>query len=232
MRFYSLWKVLTAGVGCGLVAAACSAPDPGAYTLSDKTPRVGGATTSGSSGTTGSTSGSTSSGSTGTSGGSTSSSGDAGHDSGSSGAPVPDGFKGAPVYVATNGQAAVSGSHNTANNLPPNHNCLSCHTPGGAAAAKEFIIGGYAKGGANGNGKIEVRVVSSAGAELAQAYTESNGYFYVLGTNLAGNGNKVAVRSANAGGTVTATGMVGAITSGGCDSAACHGGGQGDVHNP
>jgi hypothetical protein len=230
MRFHSLWKVLMAGVGCGLVAAACSAPDPGAYTLSDKTPRVGGATTSGSSGTTGSTSGgstsgATSSGSTGTSGGSTSSSGDAGHDSGSSGAPVPDGFKGAPAYVATNGQAATSASHNTANNLPPSHDCLSCHTPGGAAAAKEFIIGGYAKGTA-GNGKIEVRVVNSAGTEVAQAYTESNGYFYVLGTNLTGNGNKVAVR------TTTATGMVGAITSGGCDSAACHGGGQGDIHNP
>lgn len=231
MGFNALTKVLLAGLGCGLLTAACSAPDPGAYELSDRTPHVGasrGATSGGASSGTSGTSG-TSGGSSGTSGSSGGSSGvDAGKDSGSSGV-VPDAFKTAGNYVATPGQQATSASHGTANNLPPKKDCLSCHTPGGAAAGKEFTIGGYVKNaaGAAAN-QVEVRVVDGANAEVAKAYTETNGYFYVLGTNLAGGPYKVGVR-----GPGSATGMTATIGGGGCSTGGCHvGAAQGDVHNP
>src|SRR5258708_2367534 len=128
MRFHSLWKVLMTGMGCGLLAAACSAPDPGAYTLSDKTPHVGSATTSG--------------GTSGTSGGSSGTSGttDAGTDAGRDSAPpplLPDAFKGAPAYVATDGQSTVNANHATADNNPPSKDCFSCH--GGGGAGNEFV---------------------------------------------------------------------------------------------
>jgi hypothetical protein len=231
MRFNALSKVLLAGLGCGLVAAACSAPDPGAYQLSDKTPRVGAAGTSGgtSGQTSGGASGQTSSGTSGqTSSGTSGTSGvDAGKDS-STGAPVPPAFQGDGVYVPTPGQAAVSASHGTAQGLPPNHDCLSCHTPGAAAANKEFVVGGYVKGGGGGAAnQAEVRVTNSAGTEMAKAYTESNGYFYVLGTNLTGTSN-VGVRDGT-----SAIGMVATITAGGCGAGGCHvTGGQGEVHVP
>lgn len=234
MRFHSPWKILTAGMGCGLVAAACSAPDPGAYTLSDKTPRVADITTSsgGSSGASGGSSGasggSSSGGSSGSSG-SSGASGDAGRDAGgSSGVILPDAFKGAPAYVATDGQQATAGGHNNPpNNLPPQHECLNCHTPGGAAAAKEFIAGGYVgkAGGGGPENKAEVRIIDGNGAQVVRAYTEANGFWYVLGSNLTGT-HKVGVRNAT-----TALGMVGTITSGGCAAGGCHApGAQNDVH--
>jgi len=235
MRFNALSKVLVVGLGCGLVAAACSAPDPGAYELSDKTPRVGGGSTSGttggtsgqtSSGTSGTTSGSsgTTSGTSGTSSG-TSGAVDAGKDTGTSGT-TPAAFQGAPPYAATEGQPATNAGHGTADNLPPNHNCTSCHKNGGAA--NEMTMGGFVKNaGGAGIDKAEVRVVDNNGQEVAKAYTETNGYFYILGTALTGGPYKVGVRNGQA-----ATGMVATITIGGCGTGACHGGSQGDTHLP
>ncbi len=232
MRFHSLWKILVAGMGCGLLAAACSAPDPGAYSITDKTPHTGassgatsGGTSSGASGTTSGSSGTTS-GSSGSSG----SSGivDAGVDTGfDAGPPVPAAFKGAPKYVATPGQATTNANHGTADNEPPNHDCFSCHKNGGAG--NEMTVGGYVKaaGGGPAN-QVEVRVVDGAGTQVAQAYTNAAGYFYILGTALGGGNYKVGVRNG-----ASATGMVAATTAGGCGANGCHvGGGQGDVHNP
>ena len=226
MRFYSLWKVVMAGLGCGLLAAACSAPDPGAVTITDKTPHVGANASSGASGQTSSgTSGQTSSGASGSSG--ASSSGDAGSsgvvDAGfDSGPPPLAAFKGDGAYVATAGQSATNAGHGGAANLPPSHDCFSCHKNGGAAA--EMAMGGYVKTAAgNPVSKAEVRVVDSAGVELAKAYTESNGFFYVLGTAITAAGAKTGVRNAS-----IAKGMTGAAT-GGCASGNCHGGAQGDI---
>ena len=228
MRIHALSKLLMAGFICGLVAAACSAPDPGAYTLSDKTPRIGtssGATTSGSSGTNGTTSGSSGTGSSGTSGS------DAGKDSGSSGTSgtVLPAFKNAPAYVATLGQSANNANHGGGGN-PPSHDCFTCHVAGGGGAGQEMQVAGYIGNGAGAPvAKAEVRVADAQGNAILQGgpiYTDANGYFHLLGTALAGGPYYVGVRTA------TSVGMVGTISAGGCGAQACHGGTQGDIHVP
>ncbi len=217
MRFRGLWIALVAGLGCGLVGSACSAPDPGALTFGPKKTPDSGAGSSGSSGVLGGSSGS---------------SGDAGKDTGAS----LNGFFGAPPYDPNHStpssaqQQAHTQAFGSAN--PQGSDCLDCHKTGGTAPVKK--IGGTVYSdqlGTKGLNSVEIRVVDSATkAEVARAYTDPDGNFHMDGPALPAGSYLVGVRNA----TSTAL-MIGPVSSGACSqTGACHGrgGGAGPIHLP
>jgi hypothetical protein len=226
MVFRGLTMVLAAGLGCCLVAAACSAPDPGAITFGQRAGLQGDGGSSGGGSSSGgsSTSSSSSSSSGGADGGGSSSGGlDAGQDTGPA---TPLAFVGAPPYTQTVAPTINQGQHNTANGAPPNSNCFSCHTKGGSGI--EFVFGGRVRSAANGGTPVagaEVRVVTNG--QAMSVYTDQNGYYYAGGTALNQTSN-VGVRTANA-----IVGMTDSLSAGGCSAGGCHDGtAQPPVHVP
>jgi hypothetical protein len=218
MRFRAISVVLGIGLACGVWASACSAPDPGAVTFvpRDRTSGIG---SSGGTSSSGGSSSSSSSGGTSSSGDGGSSSGgtDAGHDTG-----PPNAFSTAPAFKAgTSLQSSTQDSHTAGlgSTNPANNNCMQCHVLGDNPAPNMTIGGGTVSLGGTPTAGIEVRVVDAkTGAQVADAYTDENGNFYVNGAGLAGtyavgvrNGNKTSL-------------MVGTIPNGACNQGGtCHG---------
>ena len=224
MRFRAITVVLGIGLGCGVWSSACSAPDPGAVTFVPRSTTVGTGSSSGAgtSSSGGVSSSSSSGGSSSGDGGSSSSGGtDAGKDTGVS---APNAFTGAPAYQqGTALQSSNQGGHNNqfnGTNNPDGQNCFNCHKNGGPSPA--MVMGG---GAVNATASIEVRVVDAkTGTQVADAYTDELGNFYVNGNPLNGT-FAVGVRD----GQKTSL-MVGAITSGACNQGGtCHGGTQGPI---
>ena len=174
--------LIGAVVGAGALASttACSGPDPGAITFAERESQGSGEVqgTSGTSGTSG----------TGTDGGGTE--GGAGGD---------------PVFGTTAFNWVDPGV--TANDANEAHagtvegkNCadVGCHTEGGAAATKIWVIGGTVYTAATGGQtvpKAEIKVVGPDGAEVGTTYTDANGNFWLekAGTTIPA-GSMVAVR--------------------------------------
>src|SRR5262249_30734217 len=162
--------VATTGAGVVVMATACSAPDPGQVTFSERQHGSGDTTSGGSSGDTSSSGMASSSGASGTSG-------TDGGTSGTSGSMVIDAFTPAPAYAAgaANG-TSNNASHPNGNQNPAGNNCLDCHKNGGAGTPWVFAgtvykdVAGAAAVGAG----IEVRMVDSTGNEQAKVYTDAN----------------------------------------------------------
>jgi len=225
MRFHAITVVLGLGLSCGVWSSACSAPDPGAVTFVQQNRTVGTGSSSGGTSSSSSSSSSSSGSSSSGDGGSSSGGVDAGHDAG-----PPNAFTSKPTFTAgTSLQSSDQGGHNNqfnGTNNPNGNDCTQCHKNGGAAP--EMAIGGGAvtAGGAATAG-IEVRVVNAAtGKEVADAFTDELGNFYVNNTALNGT-YAVGIRSAQ-----KTSLMVGTVTNGACNQGGtCHGNGgtQGSI---
>jgi hypothetical protein len=181
----------TNGAGAGTSGATtggASAGATGGTTLGTTSGAGTGGTSGGTAGSTAGTSGATSAGGSG----------------GSANA-----FTGAPAYAAgtASGQSTAVAAHRTGN---PGQNCQGCHA---GATAPRFGVAGTIQGAGAG---AEVRIVDGNGAQLARAYTDSVGNFWVAGNVNLGAGARVGIRN----GTSTRL-MAGPITSAACNS--CHG---------
>lgn len=203
--------LLTLALGGAVIAAACSGPDPGAITFSERQRGI-------SSGDTGS------SGSSGTGDGGASDGGSSGTDGGSSGGPV-NAFTGAPAYAQP---ASTDPSDNAAHGgdgNPAGQDCMGCHGPNGGAGNK-WGIGGtvYTNGmGAAPVANAEIRIVDPTGKEIAKTYSNADGNFWVDAAAIAGgipNGSKVGVRNA-ARTRLMSTALTG-NDDGGCQKGGCH----------
>jgi hypothetical protein len=199
------------------MATACSAPDPGQITFSDRQHQAGDGT---SGGTPGSSSG-TDSGSGGTSG----TSGSTGTDGGSSGAPDPffgtDAFQtGQPGSVdSTVGAGHMGATAPGATGV----DCANCHKTGGASANIWTAAGTVytARVGGNPVGEgVEVRINDANGKKLASAYTDKAGNFAFNNAALATLPATAHVGVRNA----TTKGVMVANPTGGCNAGGtCHG---------
>lgn len=208
--------LIGAMVGAGALgsATACSGPDPGAITFSER-PGAGPAEPSTSSSSSG---GSTSSGGP----GATDAGGDAGGDL---------------IFGTTAFQWVDPGI--TANNADVAHNnnvegkdCIvaGCHLDN----LKKWAFAGTVYSAATGGAvvpKAEVRVVKPDGTEYGHAYTDANGNFWLENATPIPAGSKVGVRK-EGGQKAMATTLVGP-TDGSCGRVTgCHGGPQGEVYVP
>jgi hypothetical protein len=210
MRFRAITVVLGIGLACGIGASACSAPDPGAVTFVPRNHPAPAA----SSGSGASSSGAIS--------GDAGSSVDAGHDSG-----PPNAFTSKPAFTAgTAVQSSTQDQHNAqfGSTNPTGRNCMDCHKNGGLSPEMSIGGGAVTAGGTPAAG-LEVRVVDAkTGAEVADAFTDENGNFYVNSTALTGT-YRVGVRSKQKTSLMTDT-----VPNGACNTAACHG--QGSTQGP
>ncbi len=181
-------------------STACSGPDPGAITFSERPGIIGEPQ--------GSTSGDGTSGTSGTSGDSQ---------------PGNDFFKDAFAYedpglLANNADVAHGGT-------VEGKDCLvaGCHLDG----AKKWLFGGTVYNAAkNGQtvAKAEVRIIGPDGAEVGRAYTDANGNFWMeAGDKTIPPNSKVGVRSEGGGVALMVTPISNA--DGGCTAnrANCHG---------
>jgi hypothetical protein len=234
------------GIGAA-VAVACSSPDPGVnYAV---TPPVGSNDAGGSAFTgNGSSSGGVTSGSSSgtptmsqdagspTSTGDASTGGvdggDAGGGSADAGGPLP-GFLGETSAFDASMPTPTAFQSHAAQNPPimqqtPTLDCLACHTNGGAGVP--FLAAGFvatAAGGTTGAAGAEVRVYAQGTTPPGfSTHTDANGYFWInppvggaTGPYQAGvrNGSGMQI-------------MPVTQTMADCQSASCHGGGQGVVH--
>ena len=211
-----------------LLATACGGVDNNGELLSGR--RAG---QPGSSGTTETTAEPTESGDGGgaTTPGTTATDGGATGDGGTTPPPPPppgtNAFTGAGAYVAQNGPSTIKGDHGADGN-PAKRDCLGAGCHGASGEGPRFIAGGTVykdKAGTMPAAQIEVRLRDNNGGSLI-AHTDANGNFFFRGAGVtlpAATG----VRD-----NTTTTLMAGAISSGACNSAACHGGAQGWIHIP
>jgi hypothetical protein len=111
----------------------------------------------------------------------------------------------------------------------PTMDCMtaSCHGTGGAGGA--FLFAGFVAttaGGTTGAPGIEVRVYDNGAGKGYSAYTDTNGYFWMLPPNGGTTGPyNAGIRCATGTGLMTAQ-----QTAIDCDNSSCHGGGQGNIH--
>lgn len=200
--------LLTLALGGAVIAAACSGPDPGAITFSE---RQRGITSGDAGGSSGDPDG----------GGTTEAGVDGG---GSSGGPV-NAFTGAPAYAQP---ASTDPSDNAAHGgdgNPAGQDCMGCHGPNGGAGNK-WGLGGtvYTNGmGAAPVANAEIRIVDPTGKEIAKTYSNADGNFWVESGSLQGgipSGSKVGVRNA-ARTRLMSTALTG-NDDGGCQKGGCH----------
>ena len=196
------------GIGCAAAAAlACSGPDPGEITFAEKRGAFDTGSSSGTSGSTGTDAGS---------GG-----GDAG---GSSGGPADPVFGTTAFAYANPGQTANGAAMQHAGTVE-GKNCFDtgCHGATGAAGP-QWLIGGTVYTAATGGQTVaqaEVRVVDGTGKELAKAYTDANGNFWLpKGAADLPAGSKVGVRTATKVQRMATT--IGGANGGGCNATGCH----------
>jgi hypothetical protein len=200
------------------MATACSSPDPGQVTFSERQHGSGDtASGGGSSGdqSSGGTSSGGSSGASGTSGGT---------DGGSSGMPDPffgtDAFQ--PGMTGSHDSTAGSGHMGAGSPGATGIDCTTCHKAGGSAAADIWTACGTVyttKAGTTPVGEgVEVRINDSTGKKVASAYTDASGNFAFDATTLPTfpAGGKVGVRNAKSS-NVMQTNPTGA-----CNSTGCH----------
>ncbi len=192
-------------LGCTSVAAvSCSAPDPGAITFAE---RVGAPLQPSGPG------------------GSTSSSGDGGGPAPDGGASsgAPDPVFGTTAFAYQNPGLVANGANVAHAGTVVGKNCVqaSCHAPG---SPKVWLIGGTVFDGPASTTTVaqaEVRVVDATGRELAKAYTDPNGNFWLEKgalPDIPANA-KAGVRTA------TAVQRMGAGITGptvGCNNTGCH----------
>ncbi len=219
--------VLLAAAATGLavvaMATACSSPDPGQVTFSERQHGTGD-TASGSSGAT--SGGTSSGGSSGASSGG--SSGTSGSDGGSSGAADP--FFGTETFQT--GQpgsvdsTAGAGHMNATATGATGVDCANCHKAGGSAAASIWTAAGTVyttKAGTTPVGEgVEVRINDAAGKKLASVYTDKAGNFAFNNAALATLPGTAHVATRNA----TTKGVMAGNPAGGCNAGGtCHGAG-------
>ncbi len=178
--------VAVLGLGCaGAAALACSGPDPGSITFAER--RAGFESTPGGS--------SNSSTSGGADGGATPDAG--GSSSGTTNDPI---FGTTPFAYQNPGQNA-NGANAAHQGTVEGKDCYmsGCHGPTGAVGP-QWLIGGTVYADATGNTTIaqaEVKVVDGTGKEIAKAYTDANGNFWMdKGAATLPAGSKVGVRTA------------------------------------
>jgi hypothetical protein len=151
--------------------------------------------------------------------------GDAGAD-GAAPPPATNAFTGAPAYVATTGTTSIRGAHNQfANQNPAKQNCITCHD--------EFFAAGTVYKDAAGTtpaAQVEVRV-RSANGNAVRAYTDAVGNFFITNSAASGAGVTLPALVGARDATVVRP-MISTISSGACNTAACHAGAQGWVHVP
>lgn len=161
--------------------------------------------------------------------GTTSSSG--GTEGGTDGAAATNAFTGAPAYTARTGKSTSKpGEHPNGGN-PAKVACLSCHVQGGEGP--RFFAGGtvYKDTAATIPApQVEVRFRDGAGNTFS-TYTDALGNFLVTAGEATSAGITFPLQVGARDATSTKL-MSASITSGDCNSAACHGGAQGFVHVP
>lgn len=206
MNFRGL-LLIGAVVGAGLVAgaAACSGPDPGALTFSTR-PSSGVSEPQGTdSGAAAAT--------------------DAGVDAG------PDPIFGTTAFAYVNPGVNANAAADEHAGTVEGKDCMvaGCHLDG----AKVWVFGGTLYSSADGGAPVargEVKVVGPNGVEIAKAYTDANGNFWVekAGTTIPA-GSKVGVRKEGGGKPrLMATGLQPGDS--GCSKGGtCHGGQTGKV---
>jgi len=216
--------VLLVGVvlGMGVVASAtaCSAPDPGAISFSE---RPGGGTSDTASGKQGGTPGGTTSGGPTTDGGGTT----------EAGGTTSDPIFGTSTFAWEDPGVTANNANAAHNNTVEGKNCIQagCHLGG----AKPWAFGGTVYSAAQ-NGqtvpKAEVRIVKPDGTEYGHAYTDANGNFWLEMATPFPDGSKVGVRKEGG----TSAGHMATLLkpdSNGCSATGtCHGGGTGKVWAP
>lgn len=197
--------------GAFLGASACSSPDPGSITFTERPSGTGGDTSSSSTG------------------GGTTTTGDAG-----SGTKITsDAIFGTTTFTYTYPGLDANGANPAHNKTVVGKDCAvnsGCH---GTDSKKPWTFCGtlYGAGGTATVAKGEVRVVDADGGAVGSAYTDANGNFWYEGAALPAN-SKVGAR---ADGVAAAQHMSGTLlaTNNGCSSANCHGApAQGPVHVP
>jgi hypothetical protein len=197
------------GLGCVSVATlSCSGPDPGTIVFAERAGPLQASPTPGTSsggGGDGGTVGPT--------------------DGGGSSSGGPDPIFGTTAFAYQNPGIAANGQNAAHLGTVVGKNCVmaTCHAPG---EPKVWLIGGTVFDGPTSNTTVaqaEVRVVDPTGKELAKAYTDPNGNFWLEKGALPNlpNNAMVGVRTA------TAVQRMGTALTGptvGCNNAAgCHG---------
>ncbi len=236
-----------------VAAAACSSPDPGVSYLGIPPSSTGIGTGSGSGGApaggSGSSSGGGSGGGNGSGSGSGSSSGSSSSGSGSSsgggggtptdtdaGTTAPEdagsGFLGETTPFAANPPPQTAAAQHAAAGQPaqtPSLDCGTCHTATGVGGA--FLAAGFvssAAGSTTPAAGVEVRV--SVGGTGLSAYTDTNGFFWILPPVTAPTG-PMSAGIRGPGGTPTLMPNT-QTTPVDCQSTSCHGGTAGNIHYP
>ena len=196
-------------------ASACTAPDPGAITFSERPSGTGGDTSSTGGGTTTTTTG----------------------DSGTGTTVTPDAVFGTTTFAYAD--PGLQANKQTAHNGPVvGKDCAqsaACHQANNTSGAPVWTFAGtlYAAGGKTTIAKGEVKVIGPDGGAVGNTYTDQDGNFWYQGDPLPA-GSKVGAR---ADGVAAAQHMSTALlaTNTGCSSAGsnCHGTtAQGPVHVP
>lgn len=204
---------LFAGVlGAAVLGAstACSGPDPGSITFTER-----------GSGSTSDTSPSSSTSTT---------------DGGGSTTPTADPIFGTTAFKYEDPGQTANNASSAHNGTVVGKDCAQstqCHASGGAGPTWTFAGTLYASGGTTTIAKGEVMVVDSTGKEVGHAFTDANGNFWYQGGALPAG----AKAGARADGVATIQHMATALTATntGCNSASsnCHGTAtQGPIHVP